>query len=377
MEVSPKSGLVAIAYANGRVRVVIIDTWEAVKEFSFPEPEQDSSVKLDGEVEPLRVRFSPDGRVLAVSHLSRIYAYDVSTWQAAGSLGIEGEDTMRPIVPVPELMRRSDHEPPQSENPAEYQAREWHKRRQMGDGRTRITDFAFTKDNRFIVASYSRGSCFDQLQGISTCDAGDSDPLRLWELATGRIAWEFVYGSDRVAGRVRPSPDGTRCIVAVKAKGRWWIHGHEMRSGGEMYSVFVSKGLDTPDIFFLPSGEEFFSLWDPFPPPPEKHGQRPKRILWKFGIFDVSDGSKVGEFSDKEQLSRAALSPDGRLLAATSWGSSCFKLYDVPSRRALNHIIPFKARGSIAFLRFATDGKRVLAVDSRKWRLALFEIENR
>jgi hypothetical protein len=42
--------------------------------------------KEEGEVEPIRVHFAPDGKMLAASYLSRVYLYDTHTWSQVKSL---------------------------------------------------------------------------------------------------------------------------------------------------------------------------------------------------------------------------------------------------------------------------------------------------
>src|ERR1700691_4224548 len=80
LDVAPGSDLAVAAMSDGRVRVWHLDTGELVHEFGFTEPETDQRQKDEGEVEPIRVRFAPDGKTLGVSYLSRVHLYNVGVW---------------------------------------------------------------------------------------------------------------------------------------------------------------------------------------------------------------------------------------------------------------------------------------------------------
>jgi len=58
--------MAAVALSDLRVRVWRLDSGQVERELSFPEPETDQRLKLDSDVEPISLRFSPDGKTLAV-----------------------------------------------------------------------------------------------------------------------------------------------------------------------------------------------------------------------------------------------------------------------------------------------------------------------
>jgi hypothetical protein len=47
----------------------------------------------------------------------------------------------------------------------------------LGDGRTRITDFAFTPDGTAIVVSYCRISCYDMPSGVRWMISNGHEPV--------------------------------------------------------------------------------------------------------------------------------------------------------------------------------------------------------
>src|SRR5207253_3029423 len=90
--------------------------------------------------------------------------------------------------------------------------REWVARRHRGDGRTRVRDFAFTRDGMLILASYCRGGCWSS-SGAVVAFASGTDPVRLWDLREKKIVWEKLYDPQGVISRVVVSPDGGRFIA--------------------------------------------------------------------------------------------------------------------------------------------------------------------
>ena len=158
----------------------------------------------------------------------------MGTWFEAKVLGVEGEDMMRP-VPQPQLSQR----PLVEKDPDEINTgtRKWVQRKTLGDGRTRITDFAFTPDGNAVVASYCRGSCYDKPSSITFSYPSGHDPVRLWEIGTGRLIWEHDSGTKQVTDRVVLSPNGRLLVEVVFQPGHWDLHFRDVASGRELSSI--------------------------------------------------------------------------------------------------------------------------------------------
>ncbi len=200
LDIARGSSLTVVAFSDRRVRVWRLETGEIVHDFTFGEyrrrrPSQGGT----GRDEPIRVHFSPDGKVLAISYLSRIYFYDVSSWNEVKSLGVGGEDTS----PGPSGQGTATSETGGSRDPEDKPPP-----RTRGDGRTRVADFAFTTDGRYILASYCREECHItlSLDTVLWAHPTGQDPIRLWDLATGEIVWQRFCDPTVILVRVVPSP---------------------------------------------------------------------------------------------------------------------------------------------------------------------------
>lgn len=351
LEVAPGSDLAAVALTDGHVRVWHIDTGELVHEFRFTEPETDQRQKDQGEVEPIRVRFTPDGKSLGISHLSRVHLYKVGTWSELRTLGVEGEDVMRP-VPQPELSQR----PLVAKEPDDINSgtRKWAQRKALGDGRTRITDFAFTPDGMATVVSYCRTSCYDMPNGVRWMISNGHEPVRLWDLASGRVLWEHYSDPNRITDRVVLSPDGKSLVEVVFQPGHWDLQVRDVATGRESLSLTLSvMPSEPPDIVFTPNSHSFISLW-----------HEPGK-MWQMALFDAASGELLAHFSDVAGAQRVAISPNGLWLAVTTWRGVAFKLWDIAKRRPLITLVPKQAGVRVRSLdvRFTSDGRKLVVSD--------------
>jgi len=351
LDVAPGSDLAAAALSDGRVRVWHSDTGEVAHEFGFTEPETDARQKDEGEVEPIRVRFAPDGKILGVSYLSRIHLYQVGTWSEAKTLGVDGEEVMRP-VPRPHLSQRPlvETEP----DDINTGTRKWEERKTLGDGRTRITDIAFTPNGHAVVASYCRGSCYDKPSSITFSYASGHDPVRLWEIGTGRMVWEHDSGPNRITDRVVPTPDGKWLVEVVFRPGHWDLHVRDLATGRESHSIPLSAmPNEPPDVVFTPDSCCFVSIWDE------------PRKMWQMALFDTASGQVLAHFTDFAGAQRVAISANGKWLAITTWRGKAVKLWDMAKRKSLATMTPRQAGVQIRYfdVRFALDGRRILVSD--------------
>lgn len=362
LDVAPGSDLVVVALSDGRVRVLHLDTGEFVHEFGFTEPETDQRQKGEGEVEPIRVRFAADGRSLGVSHLSRIHLYKVGTWSELRTLGVEGEDVMHP-VPQQQLSQR----PLVEKEPDDINTgtRKWAQRKTLGDGRTRITDFAFTPDGTAILVSYCRISCYDMPNGVKWMISNGHEPVRLWELATGRMLWEHYSEPNRITDRVVLSPDGRLLVEVVFQPGHWDLQVRDLATGRESLSITLSPlPSEPPDVVFTPDSHCFVSLW-----------HEPGK-MWQMALFDASSGQLLAHFTDAAGAQRVAISANGLWLAITTWRGAAFKLWDLAKRRPLITMSPRVAGVRVHTLgvRFASDGRKLVVSDQRNGLVFLYGI---
>ncbi len=369
-DLAPKSDLAAVALSDGRVHIWRIETGETVRDLTFPAP--DSEIRDDiRNVEPIRARFSPDGKTLGVSHLSRIYLYDAADWRQVASLGVEGEDAVRPRL-LPTLKPRPLHAEERKTKTYDEMARDYLKRMASGDGGTRITDFAFAPDGSAILAAYCRGACFDRPGWYNIYHDSGNDPVRFWELPTGRLVWERVYGSDVVVGRVVPSPDGKLFAAANKQPGWSTVQIHDLKTGKRLYSLpGVQYFPDpAPSIRFTPDSRYVIT----YRVGPTTKKSRPWEHL---AMYDVRDGNKVAEIPDRIGAYDSDISPDGQWLATPTLHGWTFQVYDVKTRRrvALVKQFPWGWTGPpLDRVRFDPDGQYLVVANRELGRLAVYRI---
>ena len=324
------SNLAVVALSDGRVRVLDLDTGTTLHEFSFTEPETDQRQKDEGDVEPIRVRFSADAKILAISYLSRIHLYDAGTWSELKSLGVEGEDTMRPLASPRLGSRPSTEKEPDDLNTG---TKKWAQRKTAGDGRTRITDFAFAPDGTAIVASYCRVSCYDNPDGIKWKISPGHEPLRLWKVHGGQMVWEQHSDKDQVTERTVLSPDGKILAAVIFQPGHWTLQFRDLVSGEKLSSIAVQPlPHDPPEIAFMPDGRRFLSLW------------AEPRKMWQLAMFDCTTAQLLSRFDDSSGAQHVAVSPDGTWFAATTWRRPhAFKLWDLQQKKAVATTQPHAA----------------------------------
>lgn len=360
LDVAPGSDLAVAAMSDGRVRAWHLDTGELVHEFGFTEPNTDQRQKDEGEVEPIRVRFAPDGKTLGVSYLSRVHLYSVGAWSELKTIGVEGEDVMRPI-PQPQLSSRPAM--PKEPDNIDTGTKKWAHRKTLGDGRTRITDFAFTADGSDLAVSYCRESCYDQPAMFAFRFAGGHDPVRLWELSSGRMLWEFYSGLNQIPGRVAPSPD-SRLLIVVVGRG---LQFRELATGQELRSITFPPHLnphEPPDVAFTPDSRHFVTLWS------EPHK------MWQMALFDTATGEIVHRFVDRAGAQRVAVSTDGLWLAITTWRDAALKLWDLEKRKPVLTITPRYSGVHVRSLevRFAMNDRRIVVSDKSNGLVFTYEL---
>ena len=363
LDVAPGSDLTVTALSDGRVRAWHLDNGETVHEFRFTEPETDQRQKDEGEVEPIRVHFAPDGKTLGVSYLSRVHLYDVSAWSELKTVGVEGEDVMRPIS-LPQLTSRPAVE--KEADDINTGTKKWDQRKTRGDGRTRITDFAFTADGEGMVVSYCRGSCYDRPSAFALRFTGGHDPVRLWEFKAGRMLWEHYSEQNQITERVVLSTDSKLLVEVVAQPGHWLLQLRELASGRESRSITLTPlPHEPPDIAFTSDSQRFVTLWSE------------PRKMWQMALFDTASGQVVAHFTDHAGAQRVALSDNGLWLAITTWRGVEFKVWNLEMREPVLTMTPKLVDvhvRSLHSIRFASDSRKIVVSDQSNGLVFIYEL---
>lgn len=354
LDLASGSELAAVAISGGAVRVWRLDTQETVWEHSMPGRLQDDEL--------IRARFSPDGGVLAVSWFNRIRLYEVGTWKQIGSLGLKAEDVpelleLRPTEDVPKVpkLKRRPKERPRI---------------------TRIPDFAFTADGKYVIASYCRNECRIALDIMLYAEATGDDPVRLWEVSTGRMVWERRYEPDRVMAHVIPSPDGKLFAAVTVQKTDYVIHMNELVTGERIFSLpnFHWGRNFEPNVVFSPDSRQFITAsTDP-------EGYR-RELFGRLATYDSKTGEKVREFGNRRGALHADISPDGRWLAAANYKTAGFQLWDVQTGRAVARERPrinwwYWWGGPPNHICFDSDGGWLVVAHGDPGFVAVYELRN-
>jgi len=227
--------------------------------------------------------------------------------------------------------------------------------------RGRVFSLAFARDGKTLYST------------------GDDNQLRAWELALEKEAQPF---QEMAAGQtcVRVSPDGKELAVVTKGSAiKFWD-----LASGKMVRTIAPRNFSFCTIAYSPDGKHLTSVggsdlalhvWDPastnrrwnsenttgnfldadFSPDGKQVagvGNGGKIRLWEPGT-----GKLLREFGANVTYSRAAFSPQGRLLATTSGGE--LQLWAPASGKLLLQL--GKHESSYQCLTFSPDGKRLAA----------------
>ena len=378
-DIANGSQLAATALADLSVRVWKLSTGEVVHTITFLAPDTDQRFKLDKDIEPISLRFSPDGKTLAVSFLNVIRLYNVETWQLEKSLGIEGEDKLRADVVVtpstPQLRRRTASEAEAEKSKPMPTLNEgtkaWFANRARGDGIVRITDFAFTNDGSSILAAYCGGECFAWRSSRWVTSPTGKDPVRLWDLRTLNVVWEREYDSTGVIERVIPSEDG-RVFGAVDAeRGHCAVGIYRLNDGGQVSMLpFTPLCNPLPNIAFIENGQFFVTN--------RTDGDHRNKTWRTAAIYETATGKIHSDFSDNETVHNSDISSDGRWLASTTWNGLRFQIWDVAARKIISTQSPkeWKWKGPpIDRVRFSPDVRWLVVGSDVTGTVVVYEFE--
>ncbi len=376
-DIASGSDLAAAAVADRRIRVWKLSSGEVQHEFSFPAPETDEHLKVSGEVEPISVRFSPDGKYLAISFLSQIYLYDVVTWTEKMSLGVPGEDQHRPDLKItpetPQLERRSTKQALADKNKPVLSLNEsmraWARAAEKGDGRTRITDFAFAKDGFSIIAAYCRWKCYATTWLRWEAFPSGSDPVRLWDIASARIVWERVYDDKSVTNRIVPSLDATKFAVVQAHPGHCAVGMHNLSDGTSLWSHPLGPCGDAPPISFYEDSRSFITNR-------VEESNRENKLWRNIGTYETSSGKMIGDFPKRDTVRDFDVTSDGRWLASTTWSGLRFQIWDLSSKKAIMMETPeeWKWRGPLMNrIHFSPDGRWLVVGSNQTGDLVAYQ----
>lgn len=380
LDISSGSDLGAVALSDLRVRIWNLGSGQVVHELFFAEPQTDERLKLEGEAEPICVRFSPDGRTLAVSFLSQIHLFSAQSWQEELTLRVAGEDDARKdlqiISATPQLKQRSADDaqvekakpvPDINQNMRNI-ASQWVR----GDGRTRVTDFSFIADASSLLVAYCRGGCYawpgHRWQAFPT----GNDPVRLWSLGSKQVVWERKYDAKGVISRVVPSPDGKRFAAVNAELGRCSVGVYDLSNGHSLFSL-SPVGACPPSLGFLPDGISFFTAYAG-DSPAKNRKDRPWEHL---ALYKVEDGERVEELSAKERVRIASLSSDGVWLVSTSWWGRQFQIWDMRQKKPIVTQYPsvWKRKGPpIDRVAFSPDEKWLIVGNDEAGQLVVYRL---
>ncbi len=376
-DIASGSDLAAAAVAERRIRVWKLSSGEVLHEFSFPAPETDEHLKVKGEDEPISVRFSPDGKYLAVSFLSRIYLYDVVTWTEKIALGVPGEDQHRADLKItpetPQLQRRSTEQAQADKNKPVLSLNEtlraWAHAAEKGDGRTRITDFAFTRDGSSVIVAYCRGECYASPSFRSAPFPTGNDPVRLWDIASARLVWEHVYEVNSAVDRIVPSLDGATFAVVQSHPGHCAVGMHNLSDGRTLWLHSFGSCTDPPAIRFSQDSRSFITNR-------VEQGNRKNKLWRDIGAYETSSGKMIGDFPKPETVRDFDISSDGRWLASTTWSGLRFQIWDLPSKKPIGMETPkeWKWRGPLMNrICFSPDGRWLVVGNNQVGALVIYQ----
>jgi WD40 repeat protein len=377
-DVANASDLAAAALSDLSVHIWKLSNGTVVHVITLPMPETDQRLKLDGDFEPISLRFSPDGKALAVAFVSAIRIYDVETWQEQKSLAIEGENDLRSDVTVtpqtPQLQHRtSEQAQAEKDKPAltlNEGTKAWFAQMARGDGRTRITDFAFTPNGTSILAAYCKAKCYARPGRRWMAFPSGKDPVRLWDLGSNRVIWEREYDPKGVFVRVVIAPDNRRFATVDAERGHCAVQIYQMADGGEASTLPFNPLCDPPpNIAFLENGQLFLTNR-------ADDGDRQSKRWRNLAIYETNTGKRISDFSDSESVHSFDMSSDGRWLASTTWSGLRFQVWDVSAKKPLTMQTPkaWRWKGPpIDRVRFSPDGKWLIVAGDTVGKLVIYQ----
>lgn len=177
--------------------------------------------------------------------------------------------------------------------------------------------------------------------GRQALSASIDKTLCLWQVTTGRLEHVFRGHRSKVWS-VAFGPDGTYAVSGGISSVRLWDISTVTQGKILMKSSFLSrKAFDR--VAFSPCGKYVIS--------------NPVRLC----VFDISTGKKLRIFEKQHflRIEDFALSPDGKIVAASNWFSKKIFLWDFLTGNGLG--VLGKHKGWVTALAFSPDSKYVLS----------------
>jgi WD40 repeat protein/uncharacterized caspase-like protein len=252
----------------------------------------------------IRLAFAPDGRTLAVSIEQIIFLFDVNS----GSKLREFEITTKAVSKISfsrdgKLLITAA----QSEPVRIWDLETGRLAKAVGGQASDVNSLAFSPDGRILVTgSHDRRAT-------------------VWDVGSGRQLRTFANHPESVK-TVAFGPDGRSLISLSASSGlvdaSWAIKSLELSTGRELPNVWTMKG-DTAHCISRDGSWLAIatSRWL------DKEATRKEEVK----LFDLATGRQVGTFSTNHKMKALVFSPDGRLLASGS-NDSTIKFWDVTGR---------------------------------------------
>jgi WD40 repeat protein len=188
------------------------------------------------------------------------------------------------------------------------------------------TTSAISPDGKHLVVSTMRND-----------RGGRETVLRLFDMASGKEVAQFPQGTERSYYQLAFSPDGKSLACGFSDESRVI----EAATGRELFRL-----PERPiALAFTPDGKTLV-------------GSTGKRLRFWDAASGKESHDRPGEFGHDPAL---AVSPDGRLLAASEWIHQAVSLWDLTSGKLLRRL-PVKGEGRyVRDVAFSADGKTVMA----------------
>jgi WD40 repeat protein/DNA-directed RNA polymerase specialized sigma24 family protein len=175
--------------------------------------------------------------------------------------------------------------------------------------------------------------------GKTLASADTNDRVRVFDTAT----WKELHLNDEHTSSLTDaavSPDGTRIATTG---GDGFVRIWDLATGKVLKSWLADDQRSVFTAAFTPDGRHLLTS-----------GWTGKVRLW-----DPTTGTELRQFGDRSDFARTALSPDGKLIAASGKDGMSIVLYDAATGQKVRDIGGHASH--LAWLRFTPDGRRLVS----------------
>ncbi|MBI1916678.1 MAG: sigma-70 family RNA polymerase sigma factor [Planctomycetes bacterium] len=325
-----------------------------------------------------RLVFAPDGKRLVSAHRSGVRLWDVGTGKLEHELKAIRGATALALSPDGRMLATAGHAgridlwefptgKPLNAPPGDYLDEDLSWIQFSSAGRMAATG-GWKEHVRLWEANTGRllrelphtGPCVFSPDGRALITGGRTDgKVRVWDLATGKEVRQFATGQPSVFSLV-VSPDGNILAEACLGVRLWDLRTSKLRTTiaptwSSLQATFTRDGKALAVRHF----------------PAENSGEQIPAV----GIYETATGKRIRSFSTRGLCGSMALSPDGKLLAATDTGQdggALIHVWEVATgtevRRLVGHADPID---SIAF---SPDGRTLLWGGQREKKVRVWEV---